>query len=124
MNTVERVISICKERGIPLSHIERDLGFANGYLGQLRKGTLPNDRLTRIADYLDLPAEYLSTGEYPKIETNRAQNLCISDKAASVAQTLMSRSDLLQLMEAASDCSIEDISVLLSLCSRLRMIPR
>ena len=52
MNTVERVISICKERGIPLSHIERDLGFANGYLGQLRKGTLPNDRLTRIADYL------------------------------------------------------------------------
>lgn len=29
MNSVERVKAICKERKIPISKIERDLGYAN-----------------------------------------------------------------------------------------------
>lgn len=40
MNSVERVKAICKERKIPISRLEKDLGFANGYIGQLRKGNL------------------------------------------------------------------------------------
>lgn len=45
MNSVERVKQLCKERKIPISRLEKDLGFANGYIGQLRKGTFPDDRL-------------------------------------------------------------------------------
>lgn len=37
MNDVERVKSICKERKIAISKLESDCGFANGYIGQLRK---------------------------------------------------------------------------------------
>lgn len=62
MNCVERVKQICKERKIPISRLEKDLGFANGYIGQLKKGTLPDDRLSKIATYLDLSAEYLMHG--------------------------------------------------------------
>lgn len=62
MNTVERVKAECKERKIPISRLEKDLGFANGYIGQLKKGTLPDDRLTAIADYLKVQARFL-TGE-------------------------------------------------------------
>lgn len=61
MNTVEFLKSLLKERHIPMSRVERDLGFANGYIGQLRKGTFPYDRLVRIADYLDVSPEYLAT---------------------------------------------------------------
>ena len=51
MNTVERIKSICKERKIPISKLEKDLGFGNAYISGLKKGTVPDDRLGKIADY-------------------------------------------------------------------------
>ena len=74
MNSVERVKTICKDRKIPISKLERDLGYSNGYIGQLRKGTFPNDRLKEIAEYLEVSIDYLMTGEekqgyYLNVET-------------------------------------------------------
>lgn len=59
MNTVERVKMICKERKIPLSRLERECGFANGYISQLKKGSIPADRLQMIADYLGMDIKEL-----------------------------------------------------------------
>lgn len=67
MNTVERIKHICKQRKIPISKLEKDCGFSNGYIGQLRKGTMPDDRLRIVAEYLEVSAEELSTGEKPEI---------------------------------------------------------
>ncbi|MBQ8198814.1 MAG: helix-turn-helix transcriptional regulator [Lachnospiraceae bacterium] len=63
MNAVERVKKICKERKIALARLEKDCGFANGYIGSLKKGTFPDDRLKCIADYLGVSVFYLMTGE-------------------------------------------------------------
>lgn len=68
MTCVDRIKAILKERKIPISKLERDLGFANGYIGQLRKGVLPTDRLLKIADYLSVSATFLMSGE----ETEKA----------------------------------------------------
>lgn len=54
MNSVERVKAICKEKRIPIYKLEKDLGYANGYISQLKKGTFPADRLHEIADYIGL----------------------------------------------------------------------
>ena len=72
MNAVERVKKICKERKLPVSKLERDCGFANGYIGQLRKGTFPNDRLSIVAEYLNVTAEYLSSGVETKFSPEMA----------------------------------------------------
>lgn len=63
MNSVERVKEICKERKIPISKVERDLGYANGYIGQLKKGVFPADRLVapERVRCSHLPAILLST---------------------------------------------------------------
>lgn len=66
MNSVERVKSICKEKKIPISKLERDLGYSNGYIGQLRKGVFPTNRLVDIANYLNVSTDYLLTGEDTK----------------------------------------------------------
>ncbi len=66
MNCVERIKTICKERKIPISKLERDLGFANGYIGQLRKGVLPSNRLVQVAEYLSVSVNFLMTGEDKK----------------------------------------------------------
>lgn len=63
MNSVERVRSICKERKIAISKLEKDLGFSNGYIGQLRKGSFPADRLAAIAEYLSVTTDYLLYGD-------------------------------------------------------------
>lgn len=63
MNSVERVRDICKERKIPISRLERELGFSNGYISQLRKGIFPADRLAQIADYFGVSTDYLLNGE-------------------------------------------------------------
>lgn len=62
MNSVDRVKKICKDRKIPISKLERELGFSNGYISQLRKGIFPADRLVLIADYLQVSADFLITG--------------------------------------------------------------
>ena len=63
MNAVERVKKICKERKIPISKLESDCGFSNGYIGQLRKGVFPDDRILKIAEYLNVSVDYLMTGK-------------------------------------------------------------
>ena len=67
MNTVERIKAICKERKIAISTLEKACGFANGYIGQLKKGSVPDDRLIKIANYLNVSHDFLMTGEESSI---------------------------------------------------------
>ena len=62
MNAVDRVKAICKSRKIAIYKLEKDLGYANGYIGQLKKGVFPSDRLVEIANYLSVSPSLL-TGE-------------------------------------------------------------
>lgn len=39
------------------------MGFSNGYIGQLRKGVFPSDRLVKIADYLEVSTYTLLDSE-------------------------------------------------------------
>lgn len=67
MTTVERIKSICKERKIPISRLEKDLNFGNAYISGLKKGTVPDDRLRLISKYLDVSVEYLMTGKESRL---------------------------------------------------------
>lgn len=62
MNTVERVKLVAKLRGIPVSKLENELGFSNGYFGSLRKGDIPASRLDAVARYFGVSATYLLGG--------------------------------------------------------------
>lgn len=62
MTTVECLKNICKTRRIPISRLEKDCGFSNGYIGQLKKGTMPDDRLRIVAEYLNVDPIELSKG--------------------------------------------------------------
>lgn len=63
MDSVELVKRICAERKIPISKLEKDCKFSNGYIRKLKEGKFPSDRLLIISQYLDLPISYLMTGE-------------------------------------------------------------
>lgn len=63
MDAVQKVKEICKARKIPISRLEKELGFGNAYISQLRKGVFPYDRAVAISNYLDIPLHFLLTGE-------------------------------------------------------------
>ena len=92
MNSVERVKTICKDRKIPISKLERDLGYSNGYIGQLRKGTFPNDRLKEIAEYLEVSIDYLMTGE-------EKQGYYLNVETAKLAQEMFEDEDMRSLFD-------------------------
>lgn len=48
MNSVEKVKALCKKHGTTMHKVEMDLGFANGYIGGLRKYHQNNIRQFRF----------------------------------------------------------------------------
>lgn len=116
MNSVERVKTICKDRKIPISKLERDLGYSNGYIGQLRKGTFPNDRLKEIAEYLEVSIDYLMTGE----EKEEGETYYFNEETKKIAQKVFENKSLRMLMDSAQDATPEDIETVHSMLLALK----
>lgn len=113
MNTVDRIKEICKERRIPLSRLEKACGFANGYIGQLKKGSLPDDRLVRIADYLGVTPEYIQTG-------TGAETYYYNPDTAKIAQWIFDNRDMRLLFESAQGNSPENLRLAAELLERMK----
>ena len=95
MNSVERVKALCKERKIPISKLEKDLGYSNGYIRQLRKGTFPDDRLKKIVQYLSVSIDYLMTS----VEKEYTETYYLNDETREIAQEIFENPDLRSLFD-------------------------
>ena len=115
MTSVERVKAICKSKKIPISRLEKDLGYSNGYIGQLRKGVFPSDRLQQIADYLNVSTEYLLTEEEKKED-----HYYLNDETAQVAQEIFENKELRALFDATRDADPEDLRALHNMALALK----
>lgn len=115
MNSVERVKSICKSKKIPISKLEKDLGYSNGYISQLRKGVFPSNRLQEIADYLEVSTEYLLTGE-----EKESDGYYLNDETAQVAQEIFENKELRALFDATRDADPEDLRALHNMALALK----
>lgn len=104
MDTVERVRKAIKESGMTNAMVERCCGFANGYINGLRKGTMPADRLQKIAKLLNVSYEYLLTG--------KEDGYYINPEAAEMAQQIYDNKDLRLLFDAAKDVTPEQLKLL------------
>lgn len=94
MTTVDRIKSICKERKIPISKLEKDCGFANAYIAQLKKGHLPDDRLRIVSDYLGVSIDFLQFGqekEPASADSSKAELDSIWDSATPAERNTLLR---------------------------------
>ena len=62
-NSVNYVRELCKARKIPVSQLEKDCGFYNGYLNPKKMSRLPYERAQAIATYLGVSVNLILTGE-------------------------------------------------------------
>ncbi len=58
MSRYEKIKMLCKERGITVTGLEKELGIARGSLSKIDKNQPGADRLKKLSDYFDLPVEY------------------------------------------------------------------
>lgn len=116
MDSVELVKEICKERKIPISRLEKDCGFSNGYIRKLQEGKFPSDRLAIIAKYLNLSVSYLMTGE----EKEDSPIYYTNEETAKAAQEIFENKELRMLFDAARDADPEDLKALHSMALALK----
>lgn len=95
MNTVERIKAECKKRKIAISKLEKDLNFGNAYIGGLKKGVVPDDRLRKIAEYLNVTPEYLMTGKDDRLSDKNIDldvDFLVNDELRAVVESFKSLS--------------------------------
>lgn len=63
MICTDRIKNLCKEKGITIARLEKELGFANGTIASTKSNNMRSDRLKAIADYFHVSMEYLLTGK-------------------------------------------------------------
>lgn len=63
MGLYENVKEAAKMKGYSINKLEQELGFARSYIGKFKTITPSAEKIQKIADFLDVSANYLITGE-------------------------------------------------------------
>ena len=63
MGLYEQIRDIAKKRGYSINKLEQELGFARSSINKFNKNKPSIDKLTQIAELLDVSVDYLTTGE-------------------------------------------------------------
>lgn len=122
MNISERIRELCKERGITVAKLEKDCGFANGYIARIKEMTVPADRLHRIEEYFDLPAYSLLEDRGVRA-LYQLQELVVREEHeenAPILTALRKNPELKLLFDLAKDSSPEDINILYQMLLALK----
>lgn len=62
MSIVDRLQAIVKERGTTFKQLERDVGLGNGTIRRWEEQSPRLDKLTKVADYLQVSLDFLVYG--------------------------------------------------------------
>lgn len=92
-NGIEYIREVCNSRKIPITQLERECGFSNGYLNPKKLQKLPYDRAKKISEYLGVSLEYILNG--PETEKAPAPVLTAKDER-DIAKKLQSTLDDLE----------------------------
>ena len=63
MLTYETIKKFCKVKGVTVTGVEKELGFARGSLCKINTNKPSVDKVQKLADYFDVSVDYLTTGE-------------------------------------------------------------
>ena len=112
-STQEIIRTLCKERGLSVTELEKNLGYGNGSL--TKKGSsIKSDRLFTVAKYFNVPMEYLITGEMPDV-----QDYYIDPEVSDLAEELRTRPELKIVFDASKDVSRKNLLMVAELLERL-----
>ena len=116
MSSVEYVRSVCKRKKIAIQKLEKDLGFANGYLNPKKLKKIPYERAVLISNYLEIPLERVM-GTIGEIQNS----YFLDDETAQIAQELQENHDLRIIFDAVRKASKEDLEFIKDIVERMNL---
>lgn len=117
MTGVEYIRNLCKQKGIAISKLEKDLGFSNGYLNPKKLDFVPYDRAIQIYRYL---------GGEIKLMTGTDEDLdavvpyYLNDDAREMAQFLYENPDYKVLFDASRKVSKKDLDTVKAIIDKFK----
>ena len=116
MTAAEKILALCKERKIAVSKLERELGFANGYIKGAKDGKISAERVMKIGDYFGVPYHQIDEETFDKDKSV----YYIDRETASLAQELFDNPDLRILMDAARGVAPKDLQLVAQMLERFK----
>lgn len=117
MTGVEYIRNLCKQKGIAISKLEKDLGFSNGYLNPKKLDFVPYDRAIQIYRYLGGEIK-LMTGTDEDLEAVAPYYL--NDDAREMAQFLYENPDYKVLFDASRKVSKKDLDTVKAIIDKFK----
>lgn len=111
------------ENGVTMYAVSRATGIAPSTFTDWHKGKtkMPKyDKLRKIAEYFDVPVEYLLTGKMPPKESDSGRQYAFTDRAAAYAEMLTRHAHLQRLVELAQESDPDDIRLVVEILERLK----
>ena len=76
MTVLERIKTLCKEKGISITTLEQILEYSNGSLSKAKD--IPSSRIRNIAEFFNVSTDYLLTGKEKELPLSAQADLWIS----------------------------------------------
>ncbi len=84
MGLYENIRTAAKKKGYSINRLEQELNFARSYIGKFKTITPGLDKIQRIAEFLDVPVEYLLNGD----ETSVAESSLAPKDKLDISKTV------------------------------------
>ena len=117
MTTYEAIERLCRERGIAITALEKELGFGRGSIGKLKKGgKTSTERVMAIADYFGVPVNSL----LGSLDFVADDSYYLRPETVAAAQEIFDNPGLRILFDAARDSRPEDLMLVAEMLKRLK----
>lgn len=113
MTPAEVVLNLCQSRKVPVSKMERECGFSNGYIKKLRDGKIPAERVKIISDYFQVPYSFIDP-LFAEVD-----NYYIDNDAREIAKFLYENPDHRVAFDAVRKIKKEDIEFVTEMIKRM-----
>lgn len=84
MGLYENIRTAAKKKGYSINRLEQELNFARSYIGKFKTITPGLDKIQRIAEFLDVPVEYLLNGD----ESNSVESSLTPKDERDISKTV------------------------------------
>ena len=116
MTRYEKIKELAKEKGVTITGLEKDLGFARGSLSKIDKNKPSIDRLEKLSNYFNIRIDFFIEDGEKGGEGKYYQD----QESIYLNQTIFDNPDLHALMDAAKDCKPEYIKSAVQLLKTLK----
>ena len=117
MKIYDRIKELCKEKGITITGLEKELGFARGSLSKIDKNRPSIDRIQKLSNYFNKPVNYFTSDTVQNIGHQKEY---YENETYEMAQAIFDRPDLHALMKAAMDCDPDQIQSVADMLLRFK----